>query len=447
MSDAPILTPFLDDADVILYAGDCIDVMRRMPEASVDAIVTDPPYGLEFMGKEWDAFKTDKRGVSRNGESQQGDWGWHLGRPSSYDGGHAFQSFSEGWAREAFRVLKPGGHLLAFAGTRTYHRMAAGVEDAGFEIRDCIAWMYGSGFPKSLDVSKAIDKAAGAERETRVYTKSPTAKAANMQANGQCGDCGKWKFSPDPCRCPRDNGPQTDAAREWSGWGTALKPAFEPVVVARKPLTGTVAQNVLEHGTGALNIDACRIGTDGGRTFHTKCIGDTGSWFGNKPTGEVTEHGGRWPANVALDDAAASMLDEQSGESATPATVKRGGRRQQDGWGMGEMEAVPCHGDRGGASRFFYTAKASRQDRNVGGLANNTHPTVKPTDLMRWLIRLVTPPGGIILDPFGGSGSTGLAARAENVRCILIEREPEYLEIIRDRLAQLSLLSELLDDE
>jgi site-specific DNA-methyltransferase (adenine-specific) len=420
MSKQQILTPFLDDIDVILYAGDCIEVMRQMPEASVDAIVTDPPYGLEFMGRDWDGFGTP------------------LG----------FQTWTESWAREALRILKPGGHLLAFAGTRTYHRMASGVEDAGFEIRDCIAWMYGSGFPKSLDVSKAIDKAAGAEREVRQYIKSATAKAANMQGNGQCQDCGKWKFSPDPCICPRDNGPQTKEGSKWDGWGTALKPAFEPIVVARKPLIGTVAANVLEHGTGALNIDACRIGTDAGWSYPNGRGGQ--GWHGKDSLGKnldkpIESSAGRWPANIALDATAANILDQQSGERASSPfkATTDGAQTDRQHVSFADLEySGRGYTDTGGASRFFYTAKASRQDRNAGGLADNTHPTVKPTELMRWLIRLVTPPGGIILDPFGGSGSTGLAARAENTRCILIEREPEYLQIIRDRLSQLNLFTE-----
>ena len=413
-----ILTPFLDDADVILYAGDCIEVMKRMPGSSVDAIVTDPPYGLEFMGKGWDGFGTP------------------LG----------FQTWTEAWALEAFRILKPGGHLLAFAGTRTYHRMASGVEDAGFEIRDCIAWMYGSGFPKSLDVSKAIDKAAGAER---------TAGAREWSGGARSG--GIIKDADDEVTVTRTiyETAATPEAKAWNGWGTALKPAFEPVVVARRPLIGTVAANVLKHGTGALNMDACRIGMSDqdrstiekatwvARDLDRKAYGK----YETDGTDQVmtTHPSGRWPANIALDATAAAMLDEQSGERSAgnfPANNRTGfggtyrGATEREGI---TQDRTPT--DAGGASRFFYTAKASRQDRNVGGLADNTHPTVKPTDLMRWLIRLVTPPGGIILDPFGGSGSTGLAARAENVRCILIEREPEYLQIIRDRLAQQNLFA------
>jgi site-specific DNA-methyltransferase (adenine-specific) len=397
-----ILTPFLDDYDVLVYAGDCIEVMARMPEDSVDAITTDPPYGLEFMGREWDGFGTP------------------LG----------FQTWTQSWAREAFRILKPGGHLLAFAGTRTYHRMASGVEDAGFEIRDCIAWMYGSGFPKSLDVSKAIDKAAGAERDD-VY-EDKTGVTDNL-AYGKGLSVGVI-----------ERRPATPEATRWNGWGTALKPAYEPIVVARKPLSGTVAQNVLEHGTGALNIDAARIGTEGARSNGSN--GKTGTAaYGDYGSFERVDYGkGRWPANIALDETAASMLDAQSGEvkGAVSNGIKATSGNGAAGIYCGPSEQRPGYADNGGASRFFYTSKASRQDRNAGGLADNTHPTVKPTELMRWLIRLVTPPGGIILDPFGGSGSTGLAARAENTRCILIEREPEYLNIIRDRLAQLNLFTE-----
>jgi site-specific DNA-methyltransferase (adenine-specific) len=329
--------------------------------------------------------------------------------------------------------------------------MASGVEDAGFEIRDCIAWMYGSGFPKSLDVSKAIDKAAGHDPEIvgpRVY-------AGGHIQNTKCGEppIGTFKQKPGT---KMETRPATREAEAWNGWGTALKPAFEPIVVARKPLIGTVAANVLEHGTGALNIDACRIAAEDKTPVPAAGYGrhesDNSYQLAGDPkfktTGVDSAPGMRWPANIALDATAAAMLDEQSGDSvSTPFPTRERHSHNSTTFSAtsGTINNSYTGGgfnDSGGASRFFYTAKASRHDRNAGGLADNTHPTVKPTELMRWLIRLVTPPGGIILDPFGGSGSTGLAARAENTRCILIEREPEYLQIIRDRLSQLNLFTE-----
>ena len=444
----PILTPFLDASGVTLYAGDCIEVMRQLPEASVDAIVTDPPYGLEFMGKDWDAPWRDSRAYIGRGGDIRGRTAPVL--PQSYVAGTSFQEWTELWAREALRILKPGGHLLAFAGTRTYHRMASGVEDAGFEIRDCIAWMYGSGFPKSLDVSKAIDKAAGAEREIVGRYTSPEGttgrRSRGHNRNTFSGDNYSEKHEGDGLT--PITAPATDAARKWSGWGTSLKPAFEPVVVARKPLVGTVAQNVIEHGTGALNVDGCRIAASdqfgGGKNGTSGFADGYQSGDGWQP-GNIA---GRWPANVVLDEAAGEMLDEQSGIQRDGVAVRR--NRKLDAthlnpssWQLPNrpLDDMTYRGS-GGASRFFYCAKASKKDRNTNG-AENTHPTVKPTELMGWLIRLVTPPGGIILDPFGGSGSTGVAARMENVRCILIEREAEYLDIIRQRLDEGPLLSML----
>jgi site-specific DNA-methyltransferase (adenine-specific) len=569
--------------------GSCLDRMRELPDASVDAVVTDPPYELGFMGKSWDssgiAFNTDV------------------------------------WA-ECLRVLKPGGHLLAFGGSRTWHRIAVAVEDAGFQIRDSVAWLYGSGFPKSLDVSKAIDKAAGAEREVigekfspdgipyasrRVNSSGPS---VGGNAYGDYGDAGHLETAP-----------ATQDAVKWQGWGTALKPAFEPVIVARKPLVGTVAANVLEFGTGALNIDGTRI--DGKpRTTHKN-----GNFTGNSTSNAIfprknvqtNEPAGRWPSNVMLDEFTAGLVDEQSGVTSAKARVGGAQRTQNthtlNGYGSDRSSAVMDYGDSGGASRFFfvadsqkhdkmtpcentnartvanlfttiratiessartnvedlpnelnaqtvknaaiqcdscathiaadlvalkilatnaetsthfqafikdsgnstlnlnlallvekwestgiiptttdcltlfgcallaidepirpeslksdkgqssfiYQAKASKRDRNEGldaleekqatmasdsnfhlngdgSLRNkeatikNFHPTVKPTDLMRQLVRLVTPPGGVVLDPFTGSGSTGKAAILEGFEFIGCELTEEYLPIIEGRL-------------
>jgi site-specific DNA-methyltransferase (adenine-specific) len=321
------------------------------------------------------------------------------------------------WA-ECLRVLKPGGHLLAFAGTRTQHRMAVRIEDAGFEIRDMIAWVYGSGFPKSLDVSKAIDKAAGAER-TEIVGKSA------RHGGGIVGNGSSYEVSP---TVPMLYAPATDAARQWQGWGTALKPALEPITVARKPLAGTVAENVLRFGTGALNVDGCRVAIDKNDKWARGVTFQNSSQFatGSPPTrGDVSaksHDAGRWPANLIHD---------------------------------GSDEVLALAGEQ---ARFFYCAKASKRDRDEGlggfepkarptmgsgiggqpdqGKPNNrnVHPTVKPTDLMRYLCRLVTPPGGVVLDPFAGSGSTGKAAILEGFRFVGIEREAEYIDIARARI-------------
>jgi site-specific DNA-methyltransferase (adenine-specific) len=336
--------------------GDCLAVMREMPDASVDAVVTDPPYGLAFMGKRWD-----------------------------YD-----VPSVDIWA-ECLRVLKPGGHLLAFAGTRTQHRMAVRIEDAGFEIRDMIAWVYGSGFPKSLDVSKAIDKAAGAER-TEIIGKSA------RHGGGIVGNGSSYEVSPE---VPMLYAPATEAARQWAGWGTALKPALEPITVARKPLVGTVAANVLEHGTGALNVDGCQVA-------------------------HAEECRMMAPSQANIDNP--SEKHRQAGRRESVLELKPAGRWPANLIHDGSDEVVGLLND---AARFFYCAKASKADRGD----DNNHPTVKPTDLMRYLCRLVTPPGGIVLDPFAGSGSTGKAAALEGFRFIGIEREAEYVEIARARTA------------
>jgi DNA modification methylase len=420
---------------VELLHGDCVDLMRAMPDCSVDSIVTDPPYELSFMGKTWDG---------------------------------AGIAYSLDMWREALRVLKPGGHLLAFGGTRTYHRMACAIEDAGFEIRDSIHWVYGSGFPKSLNVGKAIDRAAGAEREV-VGTKD---NKGRVKAEG-------WGMSDaegDPMTAPA-----TDEAARWEGWGTALKPAHEPIVVARKPLQGTVAGNVLVWGTGGLNIDGCRVGAEGAtrRASNPKHLGRSDmADFTRGNFGVESVPSGRWPANIVLDGAAAAALDQQSGEVGSLVTGKRGFRRgngSANSVGLaGKKNAPDGYGDKGGASRFFtqadfgpddwpfvYQAKPSKRERNAGldGLperpaseryetistlnaehqqrlpAANHHPTVKPVALMRHLVRLVTPPGGTVLDPFAGSGTTLVAAVLEGMNAIGCEMTDEYLPIIEGRVA------------
>lgn len=400
-----------------LHLGDCLASLKAMPDNSVDSIVTDPPYELGFMGKGW-----DKSGIANNVEL---------------------------W-REALRVLKPGGHLLAFSGSRTYHRMTCAIEDAGFEVRDQIMWLYGSGFPKSLDVSKAIDKAAGSEREV---IKQGQRSAARPVVEDQSG--GKaYRLAGDASI----TAPATEAALQWQGWGTALKPAHEPICVARKPLVGTVAANVLQHGTGAINIDECRVPTRGEQP---KGSGARESWRAMEgrtdlqPHDEnVTPEAGRWPANLIHDGSAEVVALFP----ANAKTGKGGGAGMGFHGGDGEASIERGYGDSGSAARFFYCAKASRKDRNEGLASGRTpavgtgatmreredadwsarngnhHPTVKPTELMAYLVRLVTPTGGVVLDPFMGSGSTGKAAMREGFRFIGCELSPEYLEIARARI-------------
>jgi DNA modification methylase len=444
----------------LVLRGDCVEVMKTLPADSIDAIVTDPPYGIDFMGKEWDGFGTP----------------------------HGFQTWTEQWAREAFRVLKPGGHLLAFGGTRMYHRLATGVEDAGFEVRDMMSWLYGSGFPKSLDVSKAMDKRRN--DKAAVYAATAFVRAArdtagktnrdidaHFKTNGMAGHwtsatsqpaCPTWPqwlelktlldfgdemdatvrelnglaanadeawaerevvgtteasfgYQKDGTRWDKGHNitaPATDDAKRWEGWGTALKPAQEPIVVARKPLIGTVAENVLAHVTGAINIDASRIAAPGesfdglqGRPvtkLSTRRNDETDEEYGARVLRSPGQQAalvklkelGRWPANILFDEEAAAVLDAQAPN----------------------------------VSRFFYVAKPGKKERNAGGTAN-THPTVKPIALMCYLIRLVTPPGGVVLDPFLGSGSTACAAVLEGFDYLGIERSDEYANIAEARIA------------
>jgi len=377
-----------------LKLGDCREVMGQMAADGVDAIVTDPPYGLEFMGQ-----------------------GWDRGTPGV-----------EFWIA-ALRVAKPGAHLVAFGGTRTYHRLTCAIEDAGWEIRDCLMWLYGSGFPKSLDVSKAIDKAAGVERPILSIEKKSDKRGGNFHGAAEVRPAIDWART--------EAG--SDAARAWAGWGTALKPAWEPIILARKPLVGTVAANVQEHGTGALNVDGCRVGATVETWPDSRSYAryDTGApTKGTQKTGTAPR--GRWPANVVLDEQAAAMLDEQSGNLTSGKLLphhRKGGPSNIGTFNMRDRTGEPgiFGGDSGGASRFFYTSKTSSGERHYAG--RNAHPTVKPVDLMCWLCRLVTPPRGIVLDPFMGSGSTGVAALAEGFRFLGIELSAEYLEIAKQRIA------------
>lgn len=378
--------------DCTIYCGDCLELMPKIAAESFDSIVTDPPYGLKFMGNNWD------HGVP--------------GVP---------------YWQEALRVAKPGAHLLAFGGSRTYHRLAVAVEDAGWEIRDCIMWVYGSGFPKSLDVSKAIDKAAGAEREL-----IPIGNPVKRMIPGADQDkSGSWIKDNGREFQPGESAPVTDAARQWEGFGTALKPAYEPILVARKPTIGTVAANVLKHGTGGINIDGCRIGTDDTRQLKRGGKNDfpneDDSW---EPKSIVAGSAcGRWPANVIHDgsDEVLRLFPNQT-SGGTPA--KRSSDKFRNSFGAfkgGESESG-IGSSKGSAARFFYCAKATRQERR-----NSKHPCIKPLALMQYLVRLVTPPGSIILDPFMGSGSTIEAAWAEGMRAIGMDLCAEYCEDAANR--------------
>ena len=426
--------------------GSNLDILPTLPDNSVDSIVTDPPYELGFMGKSWDSS-----GIAYSTQL----WG------------------------ECLRVLKPGGHLLAFGGSRTWHRLAVAIEDSGFQVRDSIAWLYGSGFPKSLDISKAIDKAAGAEREVLTETiedlfgKREERKEKPASGIGENGNA--FSGHAEGAMQRELGNPVTPQAQQWEGWGTALKPAFEPVVVARKPLIGTVAENVLTHGTGGLNIDGSRIGTREHepqfRPASASGPSNGGVAFGDREGRDASYAQGRWPSNVILDPYTAELLDEQSGDSKSAKGKVSATNSGNSTWAAddggnfdkGRTREWEGYGDTGGASRFFYVAKASKRDRNegleelepqrhsdrqnaegVGGdnprnrtneAKQNFHPTVKPTDLMRYLIKLVTPPGGVVLDPFTGSGSTGKAAILEGFDFIGIELTEEYLPIIEGRLA------------
>ena len=382
-----------------ILVGNNLDILPTLPDNSVDSIVTDPPYELGFMGKKWDST-----GIAYSVEL---------------------------WS-ECLRVLKPGGHLLAFSGSRTYHRMTVAIEDAGFEIRDMISWISNKTFPKSLNISKAIDKAAGAEREV-IGTRKQRANS----------DSSEVKFNASIGEVESITAPSTEDAKKWNGWGTGLKPTVEPIVMARKPVEGTVANNVLTYGTGGLNIDASRIGTEERTNLPAGNKANAGGVykFSNAEIdsfngSEAITVQGRWPANVAFDEDARKILDQQSGQIKGGTWNSTAGARHFNNNGKPtDYETKKKDDSVGGASRFFYVAKASKQDRNEG-LENlpNEHPTVKPTTLMSYLINLVTPENGTVLDPFTGSGSTGKAAVLNGFDFIGIEMTEDYVPIIEGRL-------------
>lgn len=411
---------------VRILQGDCRDVLRTLDADSFDSVVTDPPYHLTSIVKRFGAENAAP--VKGNGAFQRGARGF-MGK--TWDGGDvAFQP--ETWA-EVFRVMKPGAHLAAFGGTRTFHRMACAIEDAGFEIRDTLCWLYGSGFPKSHDLSKGIDKAAGVER-TIVGKSQWTQPAKSGHHGGLTGEHiakGGGRFTPDVTE------PTTDAARQWSGWGTALKPAYEPIILARKPLSeGTIVANVLRHGCGAINVDGCRVET--GELLQGSTVRDDirGGHYagGHTPNpGDIADYSqntlGRWPANV-VHDGSEEVLAAFPETHVSGSRDKRGGCKFFMGGDSREKPSGTQSTETGSAARYFYTAKADAVDR-----LQSKHPTVKPVDLIRWLVRLITPPGGTVLDCFAGSGTTGMAAMAEGFSSVLIEREAEYIADIRRRVA------------
>lgn len=417
----------------VVHHGDCLAELRTLPDESVHAVVTDPPYGLsntdpkhvaETLTK-WVTGDHEYTPPVKGGGFMGKTWDSFVPPPAVWD--------------ECMRVLKPGGHLLVFAGTRTQDLMGLSIRLAGFELRDSLAWIYGSGFPKSMDVSKAIDKSAGAQREV----------IGNYEVTRDLSG-GSWADlhgKPNGAVLHDITAPATPEAERWAGWGTALKPAIEPIIVARKPIKGTVASNVLAHGTGGINVDGCRVHAEDapeGRTRHGGGVPGNGSSY-ELPDVRPESPAGRFPPNVLLDPEAAAAMDEQSGNLPTQKARKNPGK-ETTGSGMfgiaGKQKNGPEYlGDSGGASRFFpvfkYQAKAPSKERPQHTAEDGTvvkHPTVKPLELMRWLVRLVTPPGGVVLDPFAGSGTTGEAAMLEGFDSILIEGEAEYLPLIDVRI-------------
>lgn len=491
-----------------IYNDDCLKVMAFMPDDSVDAIVTDPPYGLNFMGVAWDTFDGRENGGRSDATFDKVGGNHHPVNAADQTRtrkaeNEKFQSSMIPIFKEALRVAKPGAHLLAFGGTRTYHRLACAIEDAGWEIRDCIMWVYGSGVPKGIDVAKAIDIVGGIDpRRSAVALASARERAGMSRAElasrigctegsirdweeGRARTRGGAKEYVTPSIEYRNklngilgftkdervvlgidgagdrrgdgtvyglgftgktysNDAHTEPAKEWSGWRTALKPAVEPIVVARKTLDGTVASNVLKYGTGALNIDGCRVPTEETVVVHSparKTLLDSG----HKDLGTWENTKGRFPANLIHDgsDEVLALFPESKGVLA-PVYGKQGNQKSYTGdngiYGHYEQRDTPMfpRGDSGSAARFFYCAKASRKEKNLGCESlpeGNFHVTVKPVELMRYLVRLVCRKGGLVLDPFAGSGTTCVACKMEGMDFIGCELNSQYAEIAEKRIS------------
>jgi DNA modification methylase len=416
------------DGKVTLHRGDCLEVLPLLEANSIDSCVTDPPYHLTSIVKRFAKADSGKEAYAMNskvsgyGSLSRGFMG------KQWDGGDiAFRP--EIWA-EVLRVLKPGAHLLAFSSTRTYHRMACAIEDAGFEIRDQIGWCYGSGFPKSHDISKGLDKLTGRFSDRKVVgsdtkARSSTGKSALPTVGGDTV-YETWDLTA-PC---------SEEAIQWQGWGTALKPAWEPICLARKPLSeSSIAANVLKHGTGGINVDGCRIEAHGeptGSNGHVGLSPDRG-WSANSMPRTGTQPQsttqGRWPANLIHDGSEEVLAGFPETQSGAFNQASKRAENHIYGKHNGYADPKEYAGDSGSAARFFYTAKADADDR-----LGSKHPTVKPLDLMQYLVRLVTPKGGTVLDPFSGTGTTGEAAWREGFRAVLTEREAEYQADIVKRM-------------
>jgi len=418
-----------------LYLGDCLDILATLDENSIDTCITDPPYGLGFMGKEWDTFDKTQFGIAGNEGENDLKVKKHFNTLPRYNGGNELYEFTLRWAQEVYRALKPGGLLLSFGGTRTYHRMTCGIEDAGFEIRDCFMWVYGSGFPKSYNISKGIDKQAGKEREIIGIGKRSQKvgnegwdrpwKRKQMEAIGGSGSA-EYPIT----------APATPEAQLWDGWGTQLKPAYEPIVIAQKPVDQNYVNNALKWGVAGYWIDGGRIETNENIRIN---VLENWSGFGQEKNPDYTETEntkGRYPANFAHDGSDEVMaLFPNTKSGSINGTYNNTIMAQSNGNRNGKPIHLEFNGDSGSAARFFYCAKASKSERNAGLEENNHHPTVKPLALMRYLVRLTkTPTGGVVLDPFMGSGTTGIACALEGRDFIGIDKEREYYEIAEKRI-------------